>query len=54
VAVGVGEGAGASPFLVSSFADDLGAGVLRATHQLVDCGIGGQPDHGQTLMRVPR
>ena len=54
VAVGVGEGAGVSPFLVSSFDDDLGGGVLRATYQLVDCGIGGQPDHDQTLMRSPR
>lgn len=50
----VGEGAGVSPLLVSRFDDDLGAGVLRATHQLVDSGIGGRPDHDQTLMRIPR
>jgi hypothetical protein len=35
VAVGVGEGAGVSPFLGSSFEDDLGGGVPRATQQLV-------------------
>jgi hypothetical protein len=32
VAIGVGEGAGVAPFLVSGFDDDLGAGVLSATH----------------------
>jgi hypothetical protein len=54
VAVGIGEGTGVSPLLIPSFDDDLGASVLRATHQLVDCGIGGQPDRDQTLMRSPR
>jgi hypothetical protein len=53
VAVRVGEGAGVSPLLASSFDDDLGADVLRATHQLVHCGIGGQPDLDETLMHIP-
>ena len=43
-----------APLLGSSFGDDLGAGVLRATHQLVDGGIGGQPDQDLTFMRIPR
>ena len=38
VAVGIGERAGVSPFLVSGFDDDLGASILRATHQLLDRG----------------
>jgi hypothetical protein len=38
VAVGIGERAGVSPFLVSGFDDDLGAGILRATHRLLDRG----------------
>jgi hypothetical protein len=53
VAVGIGERASVSPFLVSGFDDDLGASVLRATHQLVDLGISGQPDHDLTLMCTP-
>ena len=43
VAVGIGERAGIPPALFSSLEDELGAGVLRATHERVDCRIGRQP-----------
>jgi hypothetical protein len=42
-----------APCLVSGFEDDLGAGILCATHQLVDLGIRGPPDHDEALVRTP-
>jgi hypothetical protein len=43
VAVGIGERAGISPFLVPA-SKTVSVPASRATHQLVDLGIGVQPD----------
>jgi len=42
-----------APRLVFGFEDDVAASILCTTHQLVDLGIGGQPDHDQALMGTP-
>src|SRR5919107_2396610 len=52
VAVGIGERADVSPFLVSGFDGELSSGLLGSAHQFVYLGLGGQPDHDQTLVRA--